>query len=262
MPRRVAFRVGAEEREQRVGVARGRRLGGHEAADLRLEPPGEVAERRRVVGLLLRLVLGAADVRAEPRERVAQGAGLVLGRPGERGDDLEAEAAAGREARRFSREFGEEPEQRRPRARGALDLRELVEVADADARGLAARARVDGVADDQSEAERRPERRRAPGGVDGGLEAVDDRRGRREARGRGQPRQGDVDALAEAGRRRHQLRDPPVRVAERRGPPERGDLRGNRIFNASVIAPDSSAVLRDLDESNRFVQKSAESTSI
>ena len=36
-------------------------------------------------------------------------------------------------------------------------------------------------------------------------------------------------------------------------------------FNVSVIeriAPDSSAVLRELDESNRFVQKSAESTSI
>ena len=45
----------------------------------------------------------------------------------------------------------------------------------------------------------------------------------------------------------------------------RVEIKSSTDFNVRVIErfdPDSSAVLRELDESNRFVQKSAESTSI
>ena len=69
-------------------------------------------------------------------------------------------------------------------------------------------------------------------------------------------------------RRQHELavgageREPPVRADEE--PPGRNS-RLRPDFNVRVIerfGPDSSAALRELDESDRFVQTSAESTSM
>ena len=85
-----------------------------------------------------------------------------------------------------------------------------------------------------------------------------------------------LEVVVEAARRRHQniRRAGPGRAAQRavvlldRRAPDDAPVWIPNLqpdFNLRVIerfGPDSFAVLRELDESNRFVQKSAESTSI
>ena len=94
------------------------------------------------------------------------------------------------------------------------------------------------------------------------------------------PLEGDEDGLGDARHERRVRRAAAPRVAGRRRPrrggggeladglERRAPVPNSNLqldFNVSVhdsFDASSSAVLRELDESNRFVQKSAESTSI
>ena len=90
---------------------------------------------------------------------------------------------------------------------------------------------------------------------------ADDEERRRSAATDDEERRRSAAALEAERRRSDALRE--SREALARETVWKSNLQPD--FNVRVIeriAPDSSAVLRELDESNRFVQKSAESTSI